>query len=201
MTPRSCNGQPPGPLQWPFRFATVHPRTVAMAPPSCNGPPLGLLQWSLRVAAVHPLDCCNGFSELQRSTPWIVDRILFGSGRRDDGAVMFCVCLARFLLNIKTALVRTFLSFGGRVRVSYDMTFTFKNRCPTQVSPVNTYIGSAFDMSLWTFIASTKLSNNCLCSFSSLACRSNRFLMCPDWLRKNLSSLFVAAAASAQRLS
>jgi hypothetical protein len=103
MTPPSCNGRPPGPLQWPFRFATVRPRTVAMAPPSCNGPPLGLLQWSLRVATVHPLDCCNGFSELQRSTPWTVDRILFGSGRRDDGTVMFCVCLVRFLLNIKTA--------------------------------------------------------------------------------------------------
>ena len=103
MTPPSCNGRPPGPLQWPFRFTTVHPRTVAMAPPSCNGPPPGLLQWPLRVATVHPLDCCNGFSELQRSTPWTVDRILFGSGRRDDGTVMFCVCLVRFLLNIKTA--------------------------------------------------------------------------------------------------
>jgi hypothetical protein len=103
MTPPSCNGRPPGPLQWPFRFTTVHPRTVAMAPPSCNGPPPGLLQWPLRVATVHPLDCCNGFSELQRSTPWAVDRLLFGSGRRDDGTVMFCVCLVRFLLNIKTA--------------------------------------------------------------------------------------------------
>ena len=40
-------------------------------------------------------------------------------------------------------LVRSFLSFfqGGWVRVSYDMTFTFENRCPTQVSLISTYIG------------------------------------------------------------
>jgi len=132
MPPPSCNGPPPGLLRWPLRVAAVHPLdccddpselqrstpwtvamalpicngpppdccngpselqrstpwTVALVPPSCNGPPPGLLQWLLRVAMVHP---------------WTVDRILFGSGCMGDGTVMFCVCLARFLLNINTA--------------------------------------------------------------------------------------------------
>ena len=81
------------------------------------------------------------------------------------------------------------------MRVSYDMTFTFKNRCPTQASPRNTYIGDAQDRSLGTLIASNTLWSNCLCSLSSTPCASKRFLICPDWFRKNLSSLSVAAAA------
>ena len=74
------------------------------------------------------------------------------------------------------------------------MTFTFKNRFPTQASPRNTYIGDAQDMSLGTLIASNTLWSNCLCSLSSTPCACKRFLICPLWFRKNLSSLSVAAA-------
>ncbi len=78
------------------------------------------------------------------------------------------------------------LAQGG---VTYNMTFTFENRCPTQCSPRNTCIGSALDMSLRTLIASNKLWS----SLSSTPCFSKRCLMCPDWLRRKCSSLLMAA--------
>lgn len=42
---------------------------------------------------------------------------------------------------IYTSTQFPFFLSGGWVRVSYDMPFTFENRCPTQVSLIRTYIG------------------------------------------------------------